>query len=70
MQLQNDKVGGLTVPEVAQDLGISVRSTWTLINGRKLPSIRIPGVGKKPMVRVDPVDLRAFKAAHRTKVKP
>jgi excisionase family DNA binding protein len=45
----------LTVPEVARQCGICVRSVWTLIKSGKLRSLKI---GKS--VRVRPTDMEAF----------
>lgn len=54
--------GLLTIRDVAKLLGVSVRT----VESMRLPRVRLPGAGKKAIVRFDPVEIRAFIESRKT----
>lgn len=48
------------IPEAATELGVSVRTVNSMVSAGELPVVRLPGTGRKALVRITREDLIAL----------
>lgn len=58
----------LSIPQVAAREGFSESAVRVWVNRGLLPALRLPGRGKRPMIRIEEKDLEAFLVHYRKDV--